>query len=163
MDFRVTESSGESESSDDSDIEGETASALFMVETVFFILINYLWFTVFRFVDNSCVDEYLEESWMNTTFPFIYDICRGLPLTSPSHKILLHILCFLFVEEANTSKTRRWPRLCGQLQDRKSSRDAVYRLRLHLQHAARCCQQAGARCGFINQQKSFDSNKLKWN
>lgn len=31
MGFCVAESSGESESSDDSDIEGETASALFMV------------------------------------------------------------------------------------------------------------------------------------
>lgn len=30
----VTDSSGESESSDDSDIEGETASALFMVNVV---------------------------------------------------------------------------------------------------------------------------------
>lgn len=31
MDLCVTDSSGESDSSDDSDIEGETASALFMV------------------------------------------------------------------------------------------------------------------------------------
>lgn len=52
MGFCVTESSGESESSDDSDIEGETASALFMVvnmcraekldiSSCFFIIINY--------------------------------------------------------------------------------------------------------------------------
>lgn len=34
MDLCVTESSGESDSSDDSDIEGETASALFMVNCV---------------------------------------------------------------------------------------------------------------------------------
>lgn len=34
MNLCVTDSSGESDSSDDSDIEGETASALFMVASV---------------------------------------------------------------------------------------------------------------------------------
>lgn len=34
MDLCVTDSSGESDSSEDSDIEGETASALFMVFSV---------------------------------------------------------------------------------------------------------------------------------
>lgn len=37
VDLCVTDSSGESDSSDDSDIEGETASALFMVASVFVV------------------------------------------------------------------------------------------------------------------------------
>ncbi len=55
-------------------------------------------------------------------------------------------LSFPLSEEAHASETCRWAWLCRQLQDWQSPRDAIHRLRLHLQYTPCCRQQARARC-----------------